>query len=105
MKNTGVGAGLRLITFLLRSLVPTSPALRTDTLGTPIESSEARKHGSRIAHDRRHSLRGLFRNQQILRKRPLAIDPLRVAAKSRARRHLRNFFGLVFVRDFRPDRF
>src|SRR6266852_2839695 len=47
----------------------------------------------------------LSRNQQVLRERPLAVDPLATAAESRARRHLRNFFGLVFVRAFRPDGF
>src|SRR5260370_21444216 len=47
----------------------------------------------------------LFRNQQILREGPLVVDPLGIAAKSRARCHLRDFFSLVFVGAFRPDRF
>src|SRR5260370_6590420 len=42
----------------------------------------------------------LFRNQQVLRKRPFTIDPLGIAAESRPRRHLLNFLGLVFVRAF-----
>ena len=47
----------------------------------------------------------LSRNQQVLRKRPLAVDPLPIAPESRARRELWNFAGLVLVRAFRPDRF
>src|SRR5260370_39526381 len=47
----------------------------------------------------------LFRNQQILREGPLVVDPLGIAAKSRARCHLRNFLSLVFDGAFRPDRF
>src|SRR5258708_2498301 len=62
-----------------------------------------------IFHGSRNTVHGtlmlLSRNQQVLRKRPLAVDPLAIAPESRARRHLRNFFGFVFVRTFRPDRF
>src|SRR5216683_3383735 len=47
----------------------------------------------------------LCRNQQVLRKRPFAVDPLAIAPESCARRHLRNFLGFVFVRTFRPDGF
>src|SRR5690349_18420463 len=45
-----------------------------------------------------------FCNQQVLRERPLRVDPLPIAAESCARRHLWNFFGLVLVRAFCPDR-
>src|SRR5258706_13015011 len=45
----------------------------------------------------------LSRNQQVLRKRPFAVDPLAIAPESRASRHLWNLFGLVLVRAFRPD--
>src|SRR5258708_37519844 len=44
-------------------------------------------------------------NQEVLREGPFAVDPLAVAPESRAGRHLRNFFGFVFVRAFRPDGF
>ena len=39
----------------------------------------------------------LCRNQQILREGPLKVGPLPIAAESRARRHLRNFLGLILV--------
>ena len=44
----------------------------------------------------------LPRNQQVLRERPLVVDPLSVAAKSRALCHLWNFFGLILVGALRP---
>src|SRR5260370_30940708 len=81
------------------------PASRADTLATIIQSPGARNTGHESRTTRRHSLRGLSRNQQVLRKRPLAVDPLAVAPKSRARGHLRNFSGLVLVQAFRPDGF
>src|SRR5260221_228959 len=42
-------------------------------------------------------------HQQILRKRPLSIDPLFLAPESRPFRHLYNFRRTVLVRAFRPD--
>src|SRR6267142_415850 len=51
------------------------------------------------------SLRTLSCNQQVLREGPFAVDPLAIAAESRARGHLWNFFGSVLVRAFRPNRF
>src|SRR2546421_6525449 len=45
------------------------------------------------------------RNQQVLRERPLAVDPLPVAVESRTRRHPWNFFDLILVRALRPDGF
>src|SRR5437899_4820580 len=47
----------------------------------------------------------LFRNQQVLSEWPLGVDPLPLAAESRASRHLWDFLGLVLVRAFCPDRF
>src|SRR5467141_725342 len=51
------------------------------------------------------SLCTLSCNQQVLREGPFAVDPLAIAAESRARGHLWNFFGSVLVRAFRPNRF
>jgi len=51
------------------------------------------------------SYTSLSGNQQVLRKGPFAVDSLSVAAESRARRHLRNFIGVVLVRAFYPNRF
>src|SRR5882724_11544067 len=44
-------------------------------------------------------------NQQALREGPLLVDPLAITAEARARCHLRNLFGLILVRAFRPDGF
>jgi hypothetical protein len=45
----------------------------------------------------------LFRDQQVLRKRPLLINPLRLAAEAGIARHLEDFFSRVFVAALRPD--
>ena len=51
------------------------------------------------------ALNSAFRDQQILREGPLGIEPLGVAAKAVAPRHLGNVRRAVFVRAFRPDGF
>src|ERR1700746_506946 len=68
---------------------------RTPTNVSFLHGSRNRGNGSRI----------LSRNQQVLCERPLLVDPLPVAAESRARRHLRNLFSVVFMRALCPNRF
>src|SRR5260370_10758533 len=67
--------------------------------------SLARGYGSRISGLLRPGRGGPVTsscNQQVLRERPFAVDPLPVAPESRARRHLWNSFGSVLVRAFLP---
>jgi len=47
----------------------------------------------------------LFRNQQVFRKWPLLIDPLRLAAETGGASHRKHFLWRVFVAAFGPDRF
>src|SRR5579872_2710841 len=49
------------------------------------------------------SAASLFRDQQILGKRPLAVDPLRVATEPRVRGHRRDFISRVLVTALRPN--
>src|SRR5437899_11489635 len=65
--------------------------------------ARANSHASRRTSHRVTS--HLLSNQQILREGPLGVDPLSIAAESRARCHLWNFFGLVLVRAFCPNGF
>src|SRR6266849_10022825 len=64
----------------------------------PLESTLDEKQG---VGEGAHS----SRNQQVLRERPFAVNPLSIATESSPRRHLRNFFCLVLVRAVCPNRF
>src|SRR5438034_7923637 len=56
-------------------------------------------------HRERKTAPGSLREKEVLRKGPLVVDPLRIAAEAGALRHFRDFFGFVFVGTFGPNRF